>query len=396
MKIIPYGRQNITDSDIEAVTEALKGDFLTQGPKILEFETKFSKYIGSKYSVCVSNGTAALHLSCLALNVGKGTNVITTPITFAATANCVKYCGGNVHFVDINPFTYLIDSQSIVNLIESKPQGFFSGIITVNLAGRVVNLEEINQIAKRFNLWVIEDACHSPGGYFIDKKEDKIQSGSGIYSDLSIFSFHPVKHIACGEGGMITTNNLEFYNKLLKLRTHGIVKEPVEFQNSIELAGGDSDSNLYPLWYMEMQSLGFNYRITDFQAALGISQLSRAKQGIDKRRLIALKYDNSFKNIPQIIGHSGYLEGHAYHLYIIQVADRLNLYNYLRLHNIYAQIHYFPCHLMPYYQEQGYKLGDFPISEEYYATCLSLPMFPSLENTEQEYIIETILQYYLK
>jgi len=391
MEIIPYGRQHITEEDIKVVVEALKSDFLTQGPKILEFEENFANYVGSKYAVAVANGTAALHLCALALDIKPGDKVITTPITFAASANCVRYCGGEVVFADIDPKTYLLDFESVKSLIESHPKGTFKGIIPVDFAGRSVDLEKFRELADEYNLWIIEDACHAPGGFFINSSNQSIKCGSGQYADLAIFSFHPVKHIASGEGGMITTDDIELYKRLLKLRTHGIVKDENAYLNTIELAGG---IDKYPAWYMEMQELGYNYRLTDFQAALGISQLKRAEAGLVRRRNIAQKYFESFKNLDFIKGQSGVVPGHAYHLYIIEVEDRLGLYNYLRENNIYAQIHYIPCHLMPYYKNQGFKEGDFKFAEAYYKQCISLPMYPTLTDNQLEMVIETIIAYY--
>ena len=358
-KVIPYGRQNITQEDIDIVVEALKSDYLTQGPKILEFENAFAKYVGSKYAVAVANGTAALHLCTLALDVKKGQKVITTPITFAASANCVRYCDGEVVFADIDPETYLLDFDSVKSILEASPMGTYQGIIPVDFAGRAVDLEKFRKLADEYNLWIIEDSCHAPGGCFIDEKGNEQNCGNGNFADLAIFSFHPVKHIASGEGGMITTNNEELYQKLLMLRTHGIVKSNELYTNSIEFAGG---KDTYPLWYMEMQELGFNYRLTDFQAALGLSQLKRADEGLQRRREIAQTYYEAFKNKSFIKGQSGVVEGHAYHLYIIEVENRLELYNYLRTKNIFAQIHYIPCHLMPYYRQFGWKAGDMPNS----------------------------------
>ena len=225
MKSIPYGKQNIEQDDINAVVETLQADFLTQGPKVKEFEEKFAKYVDAKYTVAVNNATAGLHLSVLALGLKRDERVITTPITFAATANCVRYAGGEVWFADINPNTYLLDIDAVKELIESKPKGFFKGIIPVDFAGLPVNLEEFRKLANEHNLWLIEDACHAPGGYFIDSNNEKQNCGNGNYADLSVFSFHPVKHIACGEGGMVTTNSKELYKKLLTLRSHGITKE---------------------------------------------------------------------------------------------------------------------------------------------------------------------------
>ena len=382
MKPIPYGRQNITLEDIDAVINSLQSEFLTQGPKINEFENAFAEYVGCKYALAVSNGTAALHLSALALNVQKGTNVITTPITFVASANCVRYCGGNIYFSDINPQTYTLDLEKVEALILSKPKGFFNGIIPVDFAGHAVNLEDFKLLANKYDLWIIEDACHAPGGFFIDSTGKKQKCGNCNFADLAIFSFHPVKHIACGEGGMITTNDKKLYNKLLKLRTHGITKDSELFK---ENHGG---------WYYEMQELGYNYRLTDFQAALGTSQLKRAKDGLNIRNEIAKKYFDAFKANSKIIGQSGVIDGHAYHLYIIQVKERRKLYNFLKSKNILCQVHYIPVHLMPYYINLGCKKGDFPISESYYEMCLSLPMFSSMTDLEQEKVINEI-NYFL-
>jgi len=389
--MIPYGRQNITSDDINTVIETLKSDYLTQGPKIAEFEKAFAEYVDSKFAVAVSNGTAALHLNALALGVKPGDKIITTPITFAASANCVRYCGGEVIFADIDPKTYLLDIESVKKLLNSSPKGTYQGIIPVDFAGRAVDLEAFRKLADEYGLWIIEDACHAPGGYFIDSKGQKQNCGNGKFADLAIFSFHPVKHIASGEGGMITTNDDNIYKKLLQLRTHGITKDETSYENSVELAGG---IDAYPLWYMEMQALGFNYRLTDFQAALGLSQLKRADEGLKRRKEIAKIYDEAFIEQSFIKGQSGVIDGHAYHLYILEVEDRLGLYNYLRTKNIYAQIHYIPCHLMPYYQKFGWKVGDFPNAENYYKHCISLPMYPTLSNEDQEYVIDSIEKYY--
>lgn len=391
MKNIPYGRQNITEEDIKAVIETLHSDYLTQGPKILEFEKAFASYIGSKYAVAVANGTAALHLCTLALDVKKGQKVITTPITFAASANCVRYCDGDVVFADIDPETYLLDYDAVEKLVKSAPRGTYQGIIPVDFAGRAVNLEKFRALADEYDMWIIEDSCHSPGGFFKDSEGVKQNCGNSNYADLAIFSFHPVKHIASGEGGMVTTNDEVLYNKLLQLRTHGIVKSDDLYTNSIEFAGGDTE---YPLWYMEMQQLGYNYRLTDFQAALGLSQLNRADQGLVRRREIASTYFAAFQNKSFIKGQSGVIEGHAYHLYVLEVEDRLGLYNHLRTKNIFAQIHYIPCHLMPYYRQFGWKEGDMPHAENYYKHCISLPMYPTLSEEEQYFVIKSIFNFY--
>lgn len=388
--IIPYGKQGITEADILAVVDVLYSDYWTQGPVIQEFESNFAKYVGSKYAVAVSNGTAALHLSALALGLKPGDKVITTPITFVATANCIRYCGAEVIFADIDRESYLLDINEVRKLLVADIEKRIKGIIPVDFAGRVVDLESYRKLADEFNCWLIEDACHAPGGGFINSGGVYEKAGNGKYADLSIFSFHPVKHIAAGEGGMITTNNEDLYNNLMKLRTHGITKNQQDFQNSVELSGGKSD---FPLWYMEMQELGFNYRITDIQAALGNSQLRRADEGISKRREIAARYIEAFETNKKIktFANKG-VENHALHLFILEVDNREELYLKLREQNIFAQVHYFPAHLMPYHQSLGWKQGDFPNSESYYQKCLSLPMYPSLTEEEQNFVIEIVIE----
>lgn len=399
MEAIPYGRQYISDEDIQEVITTLKSDYLTQGPRVEEFEEVFAEYVGSKYAVAISNGTAALHLCTLALNVQEGDKVITTPITFAASANCIRYCGGEVIFADIDPYTYLLDIEKVRELLEASPKGIYKGIIPVDFAGRGIDLEAFRKLADEYDLWIIEDACHAPGGNFTDNEGTKQQCGNGNFADLAIFSFHPVKHIASGEGGMITTNDKDLYEKILKLRTHGITKNESEFKNSTDFAVGEPqpstlNSQLYPIWYMEMQELGYNYRITDLQCALGSSQLKRADQGIERRREIAINYFEAFDGKYFIKGQSSVVDGHAYHLYVIEVDDRFGLYNYLRENNIFPQIHYIPCHLMPYYRQFGWKEGDMPNAEKYYKHCISLPMYPTLSDEQQDFVISKINKYY--
>lgn len=382
MKKIPYGKHDINQADIDAVVEVLKSDYLTQGPKISEFEKAFASYVGSLYAVAVANGTAALHLCALALGVREGDKVITTPITFAATANCIRYAGGEVIFADIDPETYLLDVKEVEKILKASPSGTYSGIIPVDFAGRALDLEAFRKLADEYGCWIIEDSCHAPGGYFVDTKGRRNNCGNGIYADLAIFSFHPVKHIACGEGGMITTNNEALYKKLQLLRTHGITRDSELLS---ENHGG---------WYYEMQELGFNYRMTDFQAALGLSQLSRADAGINRRREIASIYYDAFNNKNYIKGQSGIIDGHGYHLYIIEVDLRKDLFEYLHHHKIFCQIHYIPVHLMPYYKQFGWKKGDFPNAENYYEKCISIPVFPSLTVPEQEFVIKKITDFY--
>ena len=377
-KVIPYGRQSITQEDIEAVVETLAGDFLTQGPKVNEFENEFAKYTDTKYAVAVNNATSGLHLSALALDLKKGERVITTPITFASTANCIRFCGAEVWFADIDPNTYLLDLKSVRKLIESKPKGFFKGIIPVDFAGLPINIEEYRKLADKHNLWIIEDACHAPGGYFTDSRKEIQKCGNGNYADIAVFSFHPVKHIACGEGGMITTNSEHIYKKLISLRTHGISKE-----NMSKNDGG---------WYYEMKELGFNYRLTDIQSALGITQLAKNDKSVFRRNEIAEKYKKAFEEKIKFQSlPSGNLNAH--HLFIIEVNDRKKLYEFLREHHIFSQIHYIPLHTLPYYKSIGYHNADLKNSENYYSKCISLPMYPSLTDAEQELVISKVLEF---
>ncbi len=376
---IPYGKQSLSQGDIESVISVLESDFWTQGPVVAEFENAFAEYVGATYGVAVSNGTAALHLCALALDVNENSRVITTPLTFVASANCIKYCGGEVYFADIDPGTLLMDIEKVKGLIDSKPKGYFSGIIPVDFAGSAVNLEAFRKLADEHGLWIIEDACHAPGGFFTDSNNKEQWCGNGVFADLAIFSFHPVKHIACGEGGMITTNDEKLYKKLLQLRTHGITKDPEQMTRN---DGG---------WYYEMQTLGYNYRIPDVLCALGVSQLSRAEEGLARRREIAAKYRKAFEGTA--IRMPAEDPGHAYHLFIIQVDDRKGLYDHLKTNNIFCQVHYIPVHLQPYYQQLGHKKGDYPLVEKYYEECVSIPMFPTLTVEEQDWVIEKILNF---
>jgi len=385
MRPISYGRQSISEEDIQAVISVLKSDYLTQGPAIAEFENAFSNYIDAKYAVAVANGTTALHLCALVLNVKPGDKWLTTPITFAASANCIKYCGGEIEFVDIDPETYCIDIDKVEDKLESVPSGTYKGIIPVDFAGFPIDLERLSILAEKYNLKIIEDACHAPGGYFTDSNGKNQKCGNGKFADLSIFSFHPVKHIATGEGGMITTNNKELYDKLCLYRTHGITRD----ENLMEENHGS--------WYYEMVDLGYNYRLSDMQAALGISQLKRAANGVSKRQEIAEVYNKAFAEIEGI--HTPFVPSnlnHAYHLYVIQVEDRKGLYEHLRTSKIYSQVHYIPVHTMPYYKKQGWKRGDLPIAEAYYEKCLSLPMFPTLTEDEQQFVINTVTEFLRK
>lgn len=381
-KAIPYGKQNIVQEDIQAVIQVLQSDYLTTGPKVKEFEERFATYIGARYAVAVANGTAALHLCALSLNVNENSKVITSPITFAASANCIRYCGGQVEFCDIVPDTILLDIDKVRAKLEASPLGTYQGIIPVDFAGYPIDMQAFRDLADEYNLWIIEDACHAPGGTFRDSAGTIQRCGNGQYADLAIFSFHPVKHIACGEGGMVTTNDEKLYKKLLQLRSHGMVYQGNP--DLIENHGG---------WYMELQELGYNYRMPDILCALGISQLSRAEENISRRREIALRYDVAFQYTTIKMYRPSNNVEHAYHLYVIGVNNRKELYDALRTVGIYAQIHYIPLHIMPYYKQLSNNKESHPVAEAYYESCISLPIYPTLTDEEQEFVIEKVLKY---
>ena len=382
---ISYGRQFISDDDIRAVVDALKSDYLTCGPRIAEFENAFCEYVNSKHAVAVCNATGALHIAAMALGVKPGDNVICTPLTFASSANCIRFCGGNVKFVDIDPKTYLLDIDKLKETLAASPKGTYKGMVLVDFAGYPHNMEEFRKIADEYGMWILEDACHAPGAYFVDSSGDKVYAGCGKYSDITVFSFHPVKHITTGEGGIACTQNDSLKEKMALYRTHGITRDA----EKLERQDG--------LWYYEMQELGYNYRITDIQAALGTSQLKVARKNVEIRRELVRNYNEAFKDIEAIKTPFEAADVyHAYHLYIIQVDDRLGLYNFLRENKIFAQVLYYPLHLMPYYKQFGNKEGDLPVVEEYYKHCLALPMFPTLTSEQQEYVIDKVKEFICK
>ena len=381
---ISYGRQYITDEDIQVVVDTLKSDYLTQGPKIAEFEKDFANYCGCKYACVVSNGTAALHLCAMALDIKPGDKVITTPITFVASANGFRYCGAEIVFCDIHPDTYLMDLDKLEEILKASPKGTYKAVVPVDFAGYPVDVERMRTLADEYGFAIVEDACHAPGGSLVDTKGVKNMVGNSSYADLTVFSFHPVKHIATGEGGAITTNNKELYDKVSLYRTHGITKDSTLLQ---ENHGG---------WYYEMQELGYNYRITEFQAALGINQLKRLDWSIERRNEIARKYDEAFANTSISTPFRANNITHAFHLYIIQVDKRKELYDYLRKNNIFSQVLYIPAHTMPYYKQLGWKLGDMPVAEDYYSKCLALPMYPTLTEEQQDYVIRKIKEFISK
>lgn len=380
---LPYGRQCIDEEDINAVISVLKSNYLTTGPAIYEFEKKVADYVGAKYAVAFSNGTSALHGACFAASIGRGDEVITTPMTFAASANCVLYQGGKVVFADINSKTYNIDPAEIEQKITDKTKA----IIPVDFTGQPVELEKILELAKKYNLIVIEDAAHALGATYKNKKV-------GSISDMTMFSFHPVKHITSGEGGMIVTNNKEYYEKLIQFRSHGITRDRDKLQEN------------HGPWYYEMQFLGYNYRMTDIQAALGCSQMHKLDMFVKKRREIVAEYNKVFGNVPYITIPFQELNGKSsWHLYIIRLnlealtVGRKEIFEELQKQNIGVNVHYIPVHLLPYYQQLGYEKGSLPNAEQLYEEIISLPLFPAM--TEQDVsdvitAVKRILETYAK
>lgn len=371
MNFIPYGKQSIDEDDINSVVEVLKSDFLTTGPKIKEFEEELCRYTNAKYCVAVANGTAALHLASLVL-LNKGDKVITTPNSFVATSNSILYVEAKPIFVDIKE-----DGNIDLDLCEEelKKDSSIKAIYVVHFSGNPIEQEKLKYLKETYNIKILEDCAHSLGATF-----EGIKAGSCENSDCSILSFHPVKHITTGEGGAITTNSKEIYGKLLELRAHGIKRFP----------------DAAP-WYYEMHSLGFNYRITDMQAALGISQLKKLDSFINRRKEIALKYDKAFLN-SFVKPLYSFNQNSSYHLYVVKVdfsklnISKVELFNKMREKNIGFQLHYIPINKQPYYKSLGYGNEDTPIMNRYYDECFSLPMYSSLSDEEQEYVIKTLFE----
>jgi len=380
-KFIPYGHQYIEKDDIDEVLKVLRSDWITQGPKVKEFEDVLCKYTGAKYAVCVCNATAALHLACIVAGINIGDEVITPPITFVATANSIIYCGGTPVFADIQADTVNVDPVEIKKKINKKTKA----IIPVHFAGHPCDLEEIYEIAGKHNLVVIEDASHALGAEY---KGSKI--GSCKYSDMTVFSFHPVKLITTGEGGAILTNRKDLYEKLVLLRNHGITKDKSKFINFNILTDGD--------WYYEMQDLGFNYRLTDFQCAMGINQLKKLDSFIKKRKEIVDIYNSAFSNNNNFILPIERPEiksaWHIYYLRLINNQNRLGLFNYLRKKNIGCQIHYILVYFQPYYTRKfGYGGGLCPKAEKYYKQTITIPLFPGMKEADVSYVINSIKEF---
>lgn len=380
--MIPYGHQNISEDDIRAVAEVLRSDWLTQGPAVERFEQEVAKYCGVAYAVAVSNATAALHIACLAAGLPPGGLLWTSPNTFVASANCGRYCGANVDFVDIDPQTYNMSVDALeAKLIAAEKTGRLPNlVIPVHFAGQSCDMERIAALAKRYGFTVIEDASHAIGGRY-----QSTRVGSCAFSDMAVFSFHPVKIITTGEGGMVLTNRRDLYEHLCRLRSHGITRDPAHM-----------DEPSHGPWFYQQLELGFNYRMTDMQAALGCSQMSRLDKFVERRHDLADRYRQALKGLPVVAPERKADAWSAFHLYVIRLRlDKIgkshkDVFEELRERGIGVNLHYYPVHLQPYYRRLGFKAGDFPVAEQYYREAISLPMYFGLSDSEQDQVIAAL------
>ena len=380
--MIYYGKQSISQEDIDAVVNVLKSEFITQGPQAKSFESSMCKYTGASYALACSHGTAALHLACLALDIGCGDIVWTSPNSFVASANCALYCGADIDLVDIDSDSLNLSVEQLSEKLEiSKRNNTLpKALIIVHFAGNPCDMEAIKKLSELYSFFIIEDASHALGASYQDHKVGKC-----VYSDITTFSFHPVKSITSGEGGMLLTNSIELAEKARLYATHGITRDKSALENQHE---GE--------WFYEQQLLGFNYRITDIQAALGLSQLKRLDTFIEKRKSISDYYESQLSGLPiistQVIKQEVMS---AYHLYPISIADcdikrKMDVFGMMKANGVMCNCHYIPIHLQPYYQRKGFRIGDFPNAEKYYASSLSLPIYPDLSELDQKHVIASL------
>lgn len=394
--MIPYARQDISETDIEEVVDVLRSEFLTQGQMVPEFEKAISKYCEAKHSVAINSATSGLHLACLALELGPGDWLWTSPNTFVSSANCAIFCGAQVDFVDIDPVTYNMCVKELeFKLINAEKAGTVPKIVMpVHFGGQPCDMKKINKLAKKYGFAVIEDASHAIGSLYRNKidetdKHEIIKTGSCNYSDITIFSFHPVKIITSGEGGVAVTNNNMLASRMRLLRSHGITTDQELFYSRPE----------EEIWNYQQIALGYNYRMTDILAALGISQLRRIDEFIVKRHKIADLYNESFSNINCVTPQQADYAYSSYHLYPIRIfrkndsENQRGLFNFLRSNNISANLHYIPVHRQPFYEDLGFKVGDFPTSEKIFSELISLPMFPKLTYSQQMSVIQKVREF---
>jgi UDP-4-amino-4,6-dideoxy-N-acetyl-beta-L-altrosamine transaminase len=380
--LIPYGHQWISEADIEAVVAVLRSDHITQGPVIDRFERALAEYCGAEHAIAVANGTAALHLACLAMGLGPDDTLWTSPNTFLASANCARYCGAGVDFVDIDPRTYNMDVAALKHkLITAKEAGRLPrAVVPVHFAGQSCDMVPMRDLSREYGFFLLEDACHATGGLYRGNPV-----GSCEFSDAAVFSFHPVKIITTGEGGMILTNDKGFADRVRLLRTHGITKNPADLRFAPDGP-----------WYYEQIALGYNYRITDLQAALGLSQARRLEEFVDIRNRLAARYDEMLQGLPLSTPYLSEDVRSSFHLYVVRLAlagtaaTRRQVFERLISAGVGVQVHYLPVHLQPYYRQLGFSPGDFPVAERYYQECLTLPLFASMSEAEQLFVVEQL------
>ncbi len=394
---LPYGRQSINATDMEAVLRVLQSDWLTTGPEVCRFEEELAAYCGARFAVVCTNGTAALHLACLALGLGPGDTVVTTPITFLATANAARFVGADVAFSDVTPDTATLDPEGLTDLLTKGEPRRMAAIFPVHFAGHPADMEAIAARARETGIPVVEDACHALGASYTTHGGESVRIGSCRHADMTVFSFHPVKPITMGEGGAITTNDEGLYHRLKRLRNHGMISDPNQMDQQ-EMAF-DQNHHANP-WYYEMQELGYNYRVTDLQCALGRAQLQRLPAFLTRRREIAAAYRHILqRTLAHTVVPLPVRPGvaHAYHLFPVRIdfeatgKTRARIMQELRQRGVGSQVHYIPVHLQPYYRRRyGGKPGDFPTSERYYAECLSLPIYPAMSDTDVAHVTTSL------